>query len=131
MTKVNHSLVRERFAFFWEIGHRKSTGNAQFPENLSVSLYNSDVVRSVAANASGRENSGDDCFYFVIFHHFFSKGIDMYQEIKSDSLRPILQAIENALADPETLSVTLNKRADHYEATLVQVSPEPDPPPNA
>jgi hypothetical protein len=52
----------------------------------------------------------------------------VYQEIKSDSLGPIFQAIEAALAAPESLSVTLNKRGADYEATLVQVGAEPSPP---
>ena len=45
----------------------------------------------------------------------------MYQEIKSESLLPIWQAIEAALAAPESLSITLKKRGDDYEATLFQI----------
>ena len=50
----------------------------------------------------------------------------MYQEIKSDSLAPIVQAIESAIQNGEPVSVTLSKRGDDYEATLVQVV-EPEP----
>lgn len=44
----------------------------------------------------------------------------MYQEIKSDNLDSIMQAIVAALDSDETLMVTLNKRGTDYEATLVQ-----------
>jgi hypothetical protein len=52
----------------------------------------------------------------------------MYREIKSDTLVPIFQAIEAALSAPESLSVTLKKRGDNYEATLLQTGPEPPTP---
>lgn len=49
----------------------------------------------------------------------------MYQEIKSDSIALILQAIEVAFATTESFSVTLKKRGHDYEATLFEVS-EPE-----
>jgi hypothetical protein len=45
----------------------------------------------------------------------------MYQEIKADSLAPIMQAIKAAMAAPESLSVTLKKRGNDFEATLIQI----------
>jgi len=50
----------------------------------------------------------------------------MYQEIKTDSLASLWQALEAAIpVAPEQLSVTLKKRGNDFEATLFQVGSEP------
>jgi hypothetical protein len=52
----------------------------------------------------------------------------MYQEIKTDSLAVIFKAIDAALSEEPLsipLSVSLNKRDDGYEATLVRALEPP------
>lgn len=46
----------------------------------------------------------------------------MYQEIRADSLDPIVRAIESALSTDSPVSITLKKRGADYEATLIQVA---------
>ena len=46
----------------------------------------------------------------------------MYQEIKSDSLGPIFQAIEAAIVASAPLAVMLKKRDNGYEVSLFQIA---------
>jgi len=52
----------------------------------------------------------------------------MYQEIKSDLLKPIFQMIETALSAAGPIQITLQERDGVYIATLLQVTEEPVPP---